>query len=63
MLSWEERGEKQPEEEAHMADEETGWMKVAVNVGVWKRGGKGGQERREGSQRWPEHAALLVPTK
>lgn len=46
-----------------MADEETGWMKVAVNVRVWKRGGKGRQERREGSQRWPEHAALLVPTK
>lgn len=30
---------------------------------AWKRGRKGRQERREDRQRWPEHAALLVPTK
>lgn len=46
-----------------MADEETGWMNVAINVRAWKRGRKGRQERREDSQRWPEHAAFLVPTK
>lgn len=37
-------------------------MDVAVNVRVWKKKKRQTGER-EDSQRWPEHAALLVPTK
>lgn len=35
-------------------------MNMAVHVTVWKKEEE--KERREESHRWPEHAALLVPT-